>query len=121
MRAHLRRRELDARNPGHRLEVPGLAIDTARREVIAGGRKVELTASEFQILAFLASRYGEVYSRDEIMSHLWGGDFYGETRAADVHIQHIRQKIEPDPKNPRYIQTVRGTGYRFADSRGANP
>lgn len=117
VRAQLRRRELDARNPGRRLELPGLAIDTARREVIADGAKVELTASEFEILAFLASRPGEVYSRDEIMSHLWNGDFYGETRAADVHIQHIRKKVEPDPKNPRYIQTVRGTGYRFADLR----
>lgn len=49
------------------------------------------------------------------MRHLWDGDFYGELHAADVHVQHIRRKIEPDPNNPRYVQTVRGTGYRFAD------
>jgi DNA-binding response OmpR family regulator len=117
VRAHLRRRDLNDRGPGRRLEFPGLTIDPARREVVSGGEAVELTASEFEILAFLASRPGEVYSREEIMAHLWDGDFFGETRAADVHIQHIRHKIEPDPKEPRYVQTVRGSGYRFADLR----
>jgi DNA-binding response OmpR family regulator len=67
------------------------------------------------VLALLASNPGRVYSREQIMDHLWGGEFFGEPRSADVHIQHIRQKIEPDPKNPRYIQTVRGMGYRFAE------
>jgi two-component system alkaline phosphatase synthesis response regulator PhoP len=56
-----------------------------------------------------------VYDREQIMRHLWDGDFFGEARAADVHVQHIRKKIESDPKNPRYVQTVRGMGYKFAE------
>ena len=115
VRAHLRRRRLDARDPEHRLEFPGLTIDLLRREVLAGERPIELTAREFEVLSLLASYPGRVYSREQIMTHLWGGDFYGEARAADVHVQHIRKKIEPDPKNPRYIETVRGAGYKFAE------
>jgi two-component system, OmpR family, alkaline phosphatase synthesis response regulator PhoP len=117
VRAHLRRQRLSSRASAteqHKLEFPGLTIDLLRREVLAGGRPVELTAKEFEVLALLASSPGRVYDREQVMAHLWGGDFFGEVRAADVHVQHIRQKIEPDPKNPRYVQTVRGAGYRFA-------
>ena len=123
VRAHLRRRHLDARgaaaaggsSPEQRLEFPGLAVDVLRRQVTAGGEQVALTAREFDVLALLASHPGRVYGREQIMRHLWEGDFFGEARAADVHVQHIRKKIEPDPKNPRYIHTVRGAGYRFAE------
>jgi two-component system alkaline phosphatase synthesis response regulator PhoP len=117
VRAHLRRQRLSSRASAaeqQKLEFPGLTIDLLRREVLAGGRPVELTAKEFEVLALLASSPGRVYDREQVMAHLWGGDFFGEVRAADVHVQHIRQKIEPDPKNPRYVQTVRGAGYRFA-------
>jgi DNA-binding response OmpR family regulator len=114
VRAHLRRRRLDSRHPERRLEFPGLTIDLIRREVLAGARPVELTSREFEVLALLASHPGRVYHREHIMAHLWRGDFYGEARAADVHVQHIRRKIEPDPKNPHFIETVRGAGYRFA-------
>jgi two-component system, OmpR family, alkaline phosphatase synthesis response regulator PhoP len=117
VRAHLRRQRLSSRASAteqQKLEFPGLTIDLLRREVLAGGRPVELTAKEFEVLALLASSPGRVYDREQVMAHLWGGDFFGEVRAADVHVQHIRQKIEPDPKNPRYVQTVRGVGYRFA-------
>jgi two-component system, OmpR family, alkaline phosphatase synthesis response regulator PhoP len=116
VRAHLRRRRLDARGPGHRLEFPGLTVDLLRREVLVGDGPVELTAKEFEILALLASHPGRIYSREQIMAHLWGGDFFGEPRAADVHVQHIRKKIEPDPKNPRYIETVRGAGYKLVEA-----
>ena len=118
VRAHLRRRRLDARGPAdeqRKLEFPGLELDLLRRQVSAGGALVELTAKEFEVLALLAAHPGRVYSREQIMHHLWDGDFFGEARAADVHVQHIRKKIEPDPKNPRYVQTVRGMGYRFAE------
>ena len=81
----------------------------------SGGSPVALTTREFEVLALMASHPGRVYSREQIMRHLWDGDFFGEARAADVHIQHIRKKIESDPKNPRYVLTVRGMGYRFAD------
>jgi two-component system alkaline phosphatase synthesis response regulator PhoP len=118
VRAHLRRRRLDTKGaPDERqkLEFPGLELDLFRRQVFAGGTPVALTAKEFEVLTLLASRPGRVYSREQIMRHLWSGDFFGEARAADVHVQHIRKKIEPDPKNPRYVQTVRGFGYRFAE------
>jgi two-component system alkaline phosphatase synthesis response regulator PhoP len=119
VRAHLRRRRLDARvtsaTQQQKLEFPGLEVDLLRRQVSAAGVPIELTAKEFAVLALLAAHPGRVYSREQIMRHLWDGDFFGEARAADVHVQHIRKKIEPDPKNPRYVQTVRGMGYRFAD------
>ena len=118
VRAHLRRQHLLTRSGAaetRKLEFPGLEVDLFRRQVLSGGRPVELTAKEFEVLAFLASHPGRVYSREQIMRHLWDGDFFGEPRAADVHVQHIRSKIEPDPKNPRYVQTVRGMGYRFAE------
>ncbi|MDQ3923914.1 MAG: response regulator transcription factor [Actinomycetota bacterium] len=119
VRANLRRRRLDARaaiadQERQRLEFPGLELDLGRRQVFAGGEPVDLTFKEFEVLALLATHPGWVYSREQIMRHIWGGEFFGEMRAADVHVQHIRKKIEPDPKNPRYLQTVRGIGYRFA-------
>jgi DNA-binding response OmpR family regulator len=117
VRAHLRRQRRNARAGAEqqKLEFPGLEVDLLKRLVLSGGNPVELTAKEFDVLALLASHPGRVYAREQIMRHLWDGDFYGELRAADVHVQHIRKKIEPDPNNPRYVQTVRGTGYRFAD------
>ncbi len=118
VRAQLRRRRLDTKGVSdekRKLEFPGLEVDLLRRQVFAEGKPVGLTAKEFEILALLASHPGWVYSREQIMRHLWGGDFFGEARAADVHVQHLRKKIEPDPSNPRYVQTVRGFGYRFAE------
>ncbi len=117
VRAHLRRRRLNSRSSQQqqKLEFPGLALDLLRRQVSLKGTPVELTAKEFDVLALLAAHPGRVYGREQIMRHLWNGDFFGEARAADVHVQHIRKKIEPDPKNPRYLQTVRGAGYRFAE------
>jgi DNA-binding response OmpR family regulator len=119
VRAHLRRQRLSSRTSAteqQKLEFPGLTIDLLRREVLVGGKPIELTYKEFEVLALLASHPGRVYGREEIMAHLWGGDFFGEVRAADVHVQHIRQKVEPVPRNPSFIETVRGAGYRFAES-----
>ena len=118
IRAHLRRRRLDATaatGEQRKLEFTGLEVDLLRRQVLLWGEPVELTAKEYEVLVLLASYPGRVYDREQIMRHLWDGAFYGEARAADVHIQHIRKKIESDPKNPRYIQTVRGMGYKFAE------
>jgi DNA-binding response OmpR family regulator len=122
VRAHLRRRRLDAKavpQEQNALEFPGLRIDLFGRQVFAGEELVELTAKEFDVLSLLASHPGRVYGREQIMRHLWNGEFFGEARAADVHIQHIRKKIEPDSKNPHYIQTVRGAGYKFAMTGGS--
>jgi two-component system alkaline phosphatase synthesis response regulator PhoP len=117
VRAHLRRRRLDSKSGPQeqsKLEFPGLQVDLFGRQVLAEGKPVELTAKEFDVLSLLASHPGRVYSREQIMRHLWNGEFFGEARAADVHIQHIRKKIEPDARNPRYVQTMRGAGYKFA-------
>jgi two-component system, OmpR family, alkaline phosphatase synthesis response regulator PhoP len=113
VRAHLRRRRMDA--PDQRLVFPGLVIDLLRRQVWVGEKRVDLTAAEFEVLRTLAAHPGWVYSRQQIMEQLWDGDFYGEVRTADVHVRNIRRKIETDPKNPRYILTVRGMGYKFAE------
>jgi two-component system alkaline phosphatase synthesis response regulator PhoP len=113
IRAHLRRQRIDA--PDQRLVFPGLVIDLLRRHVWVGEDRVELTAAEFEVLRFLAAHPGWIYSRQQIMEQLWDGEFYGEVRTADVHVRNIRRKIETDPKNPRYILTVRGMGYKFAE------
>jgi DNA-binding response OmpR family regulator len=114
----LRRRRIDARasTKGERLEFPGLAIDLARRQVVTQGTPVDLTAAQFDILLLLASHPGWVYSRGQIMETVWGTEFSGDSRAADMQIRNIREKIEPDPKNPRYVLTVRGMGYKFAEN-----
>ena len=113
VRAHLRRRRMNA--PDERLAFPGLTIDLLRRQVWVGEKRVDLTAAEFEVLRFLAGHPGWVYSRQQIMEQVWDGVFYGEVRTADVHVRNIRRKIETDPKNPRYILTVRGMGYKFAE------
>ena len=115
VRAQLRRRRMDAQTANLKYEFPGLVVDLSRRQVRARGERVDLTTTEFEILSLLAAHPGWVYTRRQIMQHLWEGDFYGEVRSADVHIQRIRRKIEPDPRNPRYVRTVRGVGYKFAD------
>ena len=115
VRAHLRRRRMEARDSDQRLEFPGLVIDLLRRQVWAGEENVYLTATEFEILSFLAAHPGRVFSRYQIMEQLWDGAYFGEAHSTVVHIQHIREKIEPDPKKPHYILTVRSTGYKFAE------
>ena len=113
VRAHLRRRRMNA--PDQRLAFPGLVIDLLRRQVWVGENRVDLTAAEFEVLRSLAAHPGWVYSRQQIMEQLWDGEFYGEFRTADVHVRNIRRKIETDPRKPRYILTVRGMGYKFAE------
>ncbi|HEV2094558.1 MAG TPA: response regulator transcription factor [Rubrobacter sp.] len=119
VRALLRRRRMDSSAAEHaqKLGFPGLEVDLLKRLVICGGERepVELTAKEFDVLALLASHPGRVYGREEIMCHLWDGGVLNVSRSADVHVQQIRKKIEPDPKNPRYVLTVHGVGYSFAD------
>jgi DNA-binding response OmpR family regulator len=117
VRATLRRRRIDARASfkQERLEFPGLMIDLARRQVVAQGTPVDLTAAQFDILLLLASHPGRVYGRGQIMETVWGTEFSGDSRAADMQISNIREKIESDPKNPRYVLTVRGVGYKFTE------
>jgi len=99
------------------LEVDGLRIDPARRSVEVDGRPVQLTYVEFELLRALARRPGRVFSRQALLESLWGGADYREPRTIDVHVRHLREKLEADPREPRYILTVRGVGYRFRDAR----
>src|SRR6266540_2730119 len=93
----------------------GLRVDVARRTVEVDGRPVQLTYVEFELLRTLASRPGKVFARKALLEELWGGSEYREPRTIDVHVRHLREKLERDPREPELIQTVRGAGYRFRD------
>jgi DNA-binding response OmpR family regulator len=95
------------------IEADGLRIDLARRDVEVHGRPVRLTYVEFELLRTLASHPGRVYSREMLLQALWGGSEYREPRTIDVHVRHLREKLERDPRAPEFILTVRGVGYRF--------
>jgi len=94
----------------------GLAIDPAKRTVTVAGEPVQLTYVEFEVLHTLALHPGRVYTRQALLEAVWGDSAYREPRTIDVHIRHLREKIEPDPREPVYIFTVRGVGYRFRDT-----
>jgi DNA-binding response OmpR family regulator len=91
-----------------------LEIDTVEHEVVVHDRPVDLTPNEYKLLVTLARYPGRVYSRFELINHVQGYDFEGYERTIDVHVKNLRRKIEPDPRHPRYIQTVFGSGYRLA-------
>jgi len=93
-----------------------LRIDVNARRVWKNDELVDLTAIEFDLLHALAEHPGRVLSREQLLERVWGHDFYGEDRVVDVHLGHIRKKIETDPANPQLIVTVRGVGYRFEDT-----
>jgi DNA-binding response OmpR family regulator len=90
-----------------------LTIDLARREVRLREEEVSLTALQFDLLAALASRPGRVFSRGQLLERVWGDDYFGGDHVVDVHVANLRKKVEDDPSNPRYVQTVRGVGYRL--------
>jgi DNA-binding response OmpR family regulator len=93
----------------------GLRIDVGRRTVELEGRSVQLTYVEFELLRTMASHPGRVFSRKMLLEELWGGSDYREPRTIDVHVRHLREKLEQDPHEPELIHTVRGVGYRFRD------
>ena len=97
------------------VEIGDLSIDTLSRQVKLLGQPVHLTTSEYGILLLLARHPGKAYSRQAILSALWDESPVGDERAVDVHIHNIREKIEEDPKNPTYLLTVRGFGYRLRE------
>ncbi|MHB8857916.1 MAG: response regulator [Thermoleophilia bacterium] len=88
-------------------------IDPNRYEATLAGRKLELTAREFEILRQLASRPGMVFTREKLLELVWGYDFYGDPRVVDVHVAKLRKKVEDDPGDPKHIRTVRGVGYKL--------
>ena len=95
------------------LTVGDLVIDPRRREVRRAGRPIHLKPKEFDLLLFFARHPGQVLTRDQLLQHVWGWEYDGGTRTVDVHVRWLREKIEPDPKHPTRLITVRGVGYRF--------
>jgi DNA-binding response OmpR family regulator len=117
VRAALRRSEmLGGRSRAEQPIVAGeLEIDFERRTVTAREDEVGLTYVEFEILATLAGAPGRVLTREVLLEQVWGDSAYRDPRTIDVHIRHLREKVERDPKRPEYLLTVRGVGYRFRD------
>ena len=100
--------------PSERLDFDGLAIDSTAREVLVSGEPARLTAKEFDLLWFLARHPRQVFSRDQLMDRVWGYSAALDTGTVTVHVRRLREKIEPDPAHPTFLQTVWGVGYRFS-------
>jgi len=100
---------------GPPVRVHGIDIDLARRRVRIGGSDVELTDQEFRLLHLLATHAGIVFSREALLSKIWRGDTFVTVRSVDTLVKRLRRRVEPDPANPRYLLTVWGVGYKFAD------
>ncbi len=95
------------------IQYKGLEINTASHKVLVNGKEVQLTAKEYELLLFLASNPNIVFSKEHLFDTIWGDEYYGDTATVAVHIQKIRKKIEKNPSNPEYIETLWGSGYRF--------
>jgi DNA-binding response OmpR family regulator len=115
VRAVLRRAE-SLRSPSDVIRVgPDVELDVSRMEARFGGRRIDLTKTEFQLLAAMARQPGRVFTRAQLLDAVRGVAFESYERAIDAHIKNIRKKVEPDPRSPRFVLTVFGVGYRFAD------
>lgn len=99
-----------------RIAVGDLVIDKRRHEVSRAGARIELTPLEFQILELLASEPGRAWSRNALLDHVWSTEYEGYQRNIDPHINRLRKKLEDDPKNPHYVLTVRGVGYKLNEA-----
>lgn len=121
----LQRRAYGALAPvlqGQRLQFDDLILDLERQQVSRRGQVTELTTTEFKLLAFLATHPGRPFTRTELIRSVWGyPDYVGDERTVDVHIRHLREKIEKDPSNPEYVLTVRGVGYKFRGAEAPHP
>jgi two-component system response regulator ResD len=113
VKAVLRRHAGTAVEEERPITLPELRIDPRGHAVIAAGKAVSLTSKEFDLLYFLARHPGQVFAREQLLDLVWGYEFYGDDSTVTVHIRRLREKIEPDPANPTYIQTIWGVGYKF--------
>ena len=116
VRAVLRRSGVATNAGGSPIHVGDVRIDPARLRVTAGDRSIELTPTEFQLLATLAREPGRVFTRGQLLDAIHGVAFASYERAIDAHVKNIRRKLEPEPARPRYVLTVHGVGYRFSDA-----
>ena len=117
VRAALRRSEMVGGRPGGEepIVIGGLKLDFERRAVSMRDEDLRLTYVEFEVLAALARSPGRVHTREMLLEQVWGDSAYRDSRTIDVHIRHLREKLERDPRSPEYLLTVRGVGYRFRD------
>jgi DNA-binding response OmpR family regulator len=116
VRAALRRSRMGVEPPDEApIELDELRIDPGRRTVTVASEEVGVTYVEFEILRALARSPGRVLSRETLLEHVWGDSEYRDPRTVDVHIRHLREKLERDPKQPEFLLTVRGVGYRFRE------
>ncbi len=114
IRAVLRRGEfLDTADEGAIIEVGPVRMDTDRHIISVNGEQVSIPLKEFELLEFLMRNSGRVLTRIQLIDRVWGSDYVGDTKTLDVHIKRLRAKIEKDPANPEFIQTVRGMGYKM--------
>jgi DNA-binding response OmpR family regulator len=121
VRAVLRRQELN-HGPveiSDQLVVGELRMDYAARQVWRGESQIDLSQREFDLLHTLLTHAGQAIARQDLLDAVWGVEWIGDMRTLDVHIRWLREKVEDDPSNPRYIETVRGFGYRLAEPRDA--
>lgn len=117
IRAVLRRGEIqDAGGDESTLEVGPVRMDTDRHIITVNGEQVAIPLKEFELLEYLMRNAGRVLTRVQLIDRVWGSDYVGDTKTLDVHIKRLRAKIEKDPANPEYIQTVRGMGYKMERS-----
>ncbi|MHB0871154.1 MAG: winged helix-turn-helix domain-containing protein [Chloroflexota bacterium] len=117
VKALLRRSEMvlsdGERLAGKPLREGDLEVDLLSHQASRAGTPLHLKPKEFDLLAFLMRRRGQAFSRDQLLQHVWGYDYAGDTRTVDVHVRWLREKVEADPSSPQLIETVRGIGYRF--------
>ena len=97
------------------IELGGLVVEPEKRKVLVGGEPVDLTSKEFELLLLFAQNPGRAYSRDELLDEVWGYQYSGYSHTVNTHINRLRNKIEPNPSDPRYVKTVWGMGYQFAE------
>lgn len=112
VQAVLRRAQNRPSQPGEVVRVGSLRINPQLRTVERNGQQVDLTAREFDLLLFLASRPGQVFTREQLLDQVWDYHFAGDTSTVTVHVRRLREKIEPDPMRPQYVKTVWGVGYK---------
>ena len=115
IKAILRRSSVREEEAKKMVQIGKLKVDLMQHRARVDDKEISLTSKEFALLSFLASNAGNVYSREQLLEQVWGYDYYGDVRTVDVHIRHLREKIEKDPANPDLVITVWGTGYKLRE------
>jgi two-component system response regulator RegX3 len=113
IKAVLRRQGDSESNEGSLITAGPVKIDVERHQVKINEELISLPLKEFELLEFLVRNSGRVLTRTQLIDRVWGSDYFGDTKTLDVHVKRLRAKIEKDPANPTYIQTIRGLGYKF--------